>query len=416
MKDIDFDELDRAVSSVLGGKFNTEKDAPETVRSAAPDAPSRDVAAPTPHDTSADSSTKKPFIQKRPTGRFMDVVVPSATQTKNLPGRPVSRRGVGVAPLAPRKEEAPTLSSEPDETQAPPAHDPVAPVAPQAVGEGIKKETLTVNEPVYTSPASEPTAEVKPEAVHEDTSEDQDQLDQTMSELEELDGLMSDEREMPPLDTPFVSDLAVEKRPLGAFSLDTKKEGEQPETPSEVASDSQATRIDTDLSAAMDEALFGGGHKEKPEDAKEAKTETETEIVSDNTTEPQEDVIGQKQDAQTVAEVDVIPEELRGDLVAIESREVKPTTQGVTPKPMPAAPVAATAAMNGSIQPQYVEKKSAKPEKETPIFDTTDYHQPLRDATTKRDSWGTVLIIAVLIIVGAGAGAAVYFFDPFGLL
>lgn len=158
MKDIDFDELDRAVNSLIGPDTNT----PTTTTSpATPTAPAPNAAAP----------TAPPLAERRSSGRFMDVVHPSSDmRTSAVPPRPVSREAVTIATPAPSTTpDAPTVDTKP------------ATAWPDPIDFHAEKSEPT------SAPSSEPTAP----APSEMTS---------------------------PLESPFLSDAKVEKRPLGAFS------------------------------------------------------------------------------------------------------------------------------------------------------------------------------------------------------
>lgn len=419
MKDIDFDELDRAVSSVLGENVDEKQRAEEVPANSAPSNNS-DTSSPTPatpteaveansSDVPVAAPAKKTLVQKRSAGRFMDVVHPSSDMKNQQQKTSVSRHGVSLAPVSPPETETTQrdeLVEDPvsQEQENPAIETHVVTEEPHAFPDPLDFHNFTPSsdDPKAMDTASNDAAEASQNDRDNSSPDEQpgddkdDALDQTMSELAGLDGLMQDQREMPPLDTPFVSDLAVEKRPLGAFSLGNESDVSAKESADEeVVEKSDTPETHHDIGAAMNAALSD------ETDATAAKPDSPQ--LTETTDELAEEVVDENADAQTTPETEVIPEELQGDIVAIESREVTPTT-------------GAAAAVAGSIPQQYVEKPAAQTEEETPVFDTTDYHQPLRHAAKKKSSWGTVLAILGLIILGAGAGAAIYYFDPFGLL
>lgn len=104
----------------------------------------------------------------------------------------------------------------------------------------------------------------------------------------------------------------------------------------------------------------------------------------------------------------ILPDELRADVVAVESAHVEAAV----------APAAASQANVGSIKQQYAEKPSSESQAEkAAMFDTTDYEKSSTKSTKKKSSgWLSVLIVFSLAVLGAGIGAAVYYFDAFGLL
>jgi len=146
------------------------------------------------------------------------------------------------------------------------------------------------------------------------------------------------------LESPFLSDAKVEKRPLGGFPTDTPAEP-------------------TPLLEAPDEELLTAETEDKPE-------------------------------VESVSEPEV-------------QEEVKPVIEP-TPEPTP-APVEETT-VPASITQQYKEQPSTTEQSSGPIFDTESYHQPLTHTPKKKSGALVVVWIAALILVGAGAGAAVYFF------
>jgi hypothetical protein len=118
MKDLDFDELDRAVNSLL-----TNNDAPAADDT--PPLPVNDTVVPVDEVVPQPQPTAtQPLAARRSSGRFMDVVHPSSDMRASMPVRPVSREGLGIAPSAP--------STSPVE-QTTPWSSPVVPEAPVEV-------------------------------------------------------------------------------------------------------------------------------------------------------------------------------------------------------------------------------------------------------------------------------------------
>lgn len=203
-KEFDFDELDKAVNSLMK---DTEPapEAPAPV--ATPGAPVVELPAPAPvvepvapvasvsAPAEAVAPSPSPAVSK-PTGRFMDVVHPSSDM--RTPSQSVPREGVPVAPIAPATPEinspapVPSISTEPepalDSVTLPPA--PLAsPFLPDAqvekrplggpspeptpsLDEAIAAELSADAEPASIE-ATEPTtiAETEPAASPEPTVE-----------------------------------------------------------------------------------------------------------------------------------------------------------------------------------------------------------------------------------------------------
>jgi len=176
------------------------------------------------------------------------------------------------------------------------------------------------------------TEDVAPESWQDSST------DMETEEKEELssEGYSNNEKTIKPLESPFLTDAKVEKRPLGAFSGETQ----QPEPDSPVV----AEEVDTNE----------GEHP----------IETDTPM----------------------------PAELHEELLSIEGSESE------TPAETP------------SIPQQYVEKPVEVDKTTVPIYNTDAYHQPLAHPKKDKSGWLMVLWIFMLLVVGAGAGAAVYFY------
>lgn len=190
-----------------------------------------------------------------------------------------------------------------------------------------------------------------------------------------------------PLDSPFLPDAKVEKRPLGG-SVATQDFNPQ------------------DLLNAPDEELL----LEEPNDprleatvlpdpidfaaqfAEEAKASDSEPIVEERSPEPAVEA-PQQPDAEPELEVekDATPE-----------AETQPTTAH---EPIqPEEPVGPT-----SISQQYQERP-VEAKASGAIYDTENYHQPMAVAPKKHaGAWG-ILWIVLLVILGAGAGVAFYLF------
>jgi len=329
MQDIDFDELDRAVSSVLGTAGRPASPAPATatadVTPAVPVAvsftpptnvptvistPAPIVTATTPinpssnvHVTTTISPRSiinappaptpvvtEPTIAKRNTGRFMDVVHPSSDMRSPA--------------LAPQPVSLPTPAPF---DQAPAIVEQAAPVA------------------------AEPTF---PALSYEDEND-----------------------QAAPLETPFLTDAKVEKRPLGAFSDFEETAASAPKPP-----------VFEPSLEISEEALIGSSET----------SDTDPKTIQ----QPEEPVL--------------IPEKVE---------ETKPETPSFA-----AQPARSGQPTTASIIQQYIEKPATDEEPSGAIFDTESYHQPLAHPQKKSSGFPTVLWIVGLILLGAGLGVALYFF------
>lgn len=324
MQDIDFDELDRAVSSVLGTAGQV---APAPVATAAPtpvqtvpiapsaEQPATATATPinhassihviptvTPRVISNVVNTPPPLAEpvtitptepptlRRSNGRFMDVVHPSSNMR---PSAPVA------APVTAPVQEAIVA----DVTPPPAVPETIVPVEPDL--------------PTYT--------------------------------LENFE-----ETETAPLETPFLTDAKVEKRPLGAFS--------PAETEEEVVAAPKPPVFEPALEIS-EEVLIGADET----DSTDPQASTQYESASATT--------------QT------------GGWASPSSADASAPTQPVV----------------ASISQQYTEQV-ATTEPSGSIFDTESYHQPLAHPQKKKSGLYIVLWVIGLAILGGGLGLALYYF------
>lgn len=318
MQDIDFDELDKAVGSVMSSPNpSVPADQPSASPAPATQSPS---AAPQPAPAVAPSPAESPAT-RRSTGRFMDVVHPSSDMRN-----PASRSD---------------------------------------------------NRP----PSPEVQLEATPEA-----------------EIETLVGGM---------DSPFLPDAKVEKRPLGAFS----------ET-------SEQTPPSSDLTAALEKELA-----EQPVDFTQPvqaettsqpmtpATESGVPPTSDSTdSQPNDEVIGQP-NPDDLAALEVSEEKLLESESSLQSPSVTSEEETESVETVPAEPLATPVEQSdqssfatASIPQQYHEQPATEEQPSGAIYDTEAYHQPLAHPTKKSSSLTIILWIVGLILLGVATGALVYFF------
>lgn len=180
MKDLDFDEIDRAVNSVISNSSgdNSAKDMP------APE-PEPVESAPEPQ-TEPESTPTPPLAARRSSGQFMDVVHPSSDMRRaavDVPERP------NITPVTPQPVEQPT--------------------------------TLPVPEP-----SDAENVATKAEETTGDSYNDAD-IDKISDDISKALGNSTETS----LESPFISGTKVEKRPLGAFSTESTTEGGNQDEP-----------------------------------------------------------------------------------------------------------------------------------------------------------------------------------------
>lgn len=195
-----------------------------------------------------------------------------------------------------------------------------------------------------------------------------------------------------PLESPFLPDAKVEKVPLGsAFptgpsdavpAQDAELQLEEPDEPR-----LEATTMPDPIDFAEQSDTFDA-RLEKIEQAEEVALEIPSE-------EPIE---------TPKATPDFI----------FESNEPQPEVAAEkAPEPVPVAPIAKpepeTATGPTSITQQYEERPST-PQQSGAIYDTETYHRPVAPVATKSNGIWPIIWIILLIILGAGAGVAFYFF------
>lgn len=369
MTDLDFDELDKAVNSLMGGvkekdptaapsktltisttlapdeepSYNNLSQAAEKIGSEAIDrqentvslsgspsdepvlmleSPTAPVApvAPVATPVTPSAPATSVIVPPRPTGRFMDVVHPSSDM-RSAPPKSISREGVTIA--------APGSLPK-----------PAAQELARVVDEPAPADT-SGNLPVSSAPT---------------------EIDES-NESESSEAAAAGVQE--PLTSPFLPDAKVEKRPLGG----TASEEEVP-----VAA------------PAM------GLPDEKKVDELEQKFPTTESVkegssIMDTMNEPVKSL-------EDVTEH--VPEEYKDELLAVEKNIS-------TEEALPAGPIG-----TASIPKQYQEKPSTGDESNGAIYDTTSYHKPLSHPAEKKSGWLWVVVIVIILILGAAGGAAAY--------
>lgn len=323
MKDLDFDELDRAVNSLIGGTT-----APAAVTEPVVDIPTTVPA--------------QPLAARRSSGRFMDVVHPSSDMRSSMP----------IAAVAPVSRTAPTLQP----VVAPPAVATVTPIpAPQMTSQSDYPDPIDFH-------GFTPGATPAPTEQASSNDEDDDDITKIADDINASLG----KEPTPPLESPFIADAKVEKRPLGAFSVD----------------------------AAPNTAVQAAPVAQEPVTTPAPAVEPPTTQKDENEKHP--------------IEKDVpLPAELQNDLLSIEANENPAPVAEATF--MPPAPSTDVSVGPSSIPQQYSETPSTGDQPVPTMFATEAYKKPTTHAK-KRSGWLIVLWIALLIIVGGGIGAAVYFF------
>lgn len=395
MTEFDFDELDKAVSDLMKDVDSPSAETPaEAANHQSAPAPAAPPSAPTPPSQSL-------AVKRR--GKFMDMVR-TPRPSRPLAGHsPIKIDQPDVEPQVEQSDLSGLSADEPSPVEIVSADNqdsqkdrPV--IEPASFSEPVQSEdTLQptpandwpdpidvmerVDNPVVEEPDAEPgeaEAQVssepdaknpKPQPAYTDlanikTVEDlslviEPELSPAAKERGYGDGSFNDAYDLSDdeaMESPFLPDTKVEKRPLGVFAPEASE-------PSQVVENQS--------------------------------------VVEPATANPE------------------IPRELSSELMNLdtharvepESEYAEPTEPQSSPAAEPASQAPAYSAQQAQMIPQYTEKPPTDTTPSGPIYDTGTYHQPLVAASEKKRSWVSYVVwVLVLLIIGACAGAAYFYF------
>lgn len=347
MTDIDFDELDRAVNSLMKPKqANSSGEAPNNraADSAQPTVPSPSTdtqtsmpnsnpaaTAPSENDQpsgqdarqSPDDASSRPKVVVKPRGQFMDVIHNSSNMKSPNTTAPK---------LTPRHRSGGTLQ-------------PTSGVTPKDSANTlaeVKPKAQLSSEPAVQSQVQE-AEQSWPDPIEMNQSSAQASADKSQ------DG--------GPLSTPFLADAKVDKRPLGGLQPTTEliaKPMADPEV-SDVRAD------DTEQQSTLPDEL------KQDVLAVEAASNTESDSVS------------------------IEPAVKSAPAVNATSKTPATATVGSLPQSPP---------------PQRV--NSVQNEPDNSIFDTEQYQAPVKQPAKRKSNWLIVVAIVALVLLGTGGGIAFY--------
>lgn len=414
MKDIDFDELDKAVNSLMGSvpadadtndrpktqsltvpttlpgdgqplsysaidqaaariggeTIVKRQEATEIVSEALPgetnftvdSTPAEPLVSPVQNESDGQEESTRPVMssssQRR--GQFMDVFHPSSDmkQRSNSMTRPVDPIGSRGDQIVKQDEVLPGAQKVSHEAPV------LAPI----------NDVDTIH-----APEEEPVIEaVKP-------------LEESSAIAIEEDIPATDSEAAIPLATPFLPDAKVKKRPLGGV----------PQAPAFPDEATAPVRIEPQLAAPTPE-------EHVPDELKNDVMAIELAGTPEADLLPDDDAHIEVLVSQG-AEEPVIPEvvEQQVDKISEESSEVSaPSLEA--PQEESAAPVEQT-----TVENSVPDTATSTPKTELSeaaggaIYDTTEYHAPVAHPA-KQSNWLWVVLIIVIIVVGAGGGAILY--------
>ncbi len=369
MTDIDFDELDKAVNSMIANSSNRTVDNANSNSlpssdNQQPDSPYQPpVTQPAAPTSQIPRPPSRPLVNNPRTGRFMDVVPPTVNTRVNVAAPDtVSRQGLPVN----------TTDSNPTDQVS--TDGQTAPVIEAPVNDSTSQQTASE----WPDPINY-QSETKTNDVNTDT-EDAD-IDQISNDINETLLQKTDDV----IETPFISGATVEKRPLGAFSGGVADQTQPQVTPDPVVeSDTTAETVEQPVESV------------EPEEISDAPPVTESF--------PSE---------ESMPEAPVILESAEPEVAVSPAPTEIPIPPEAPATAVPAEPVSdsqPSAQQQTSINQQYQEKPSTGDQTNGAIYDTDAYHKAILQPVKKKSGWLMVLWILLLLIVGAGSGVAVYFF------
>lgn len=416
MTDIDFDELDKAVNSLMG---TVPKDEPDE----APKAKLLNI-----------SSTLKPG-EKPAYNKLVEVAKQIGSETLVTDGErtvieeldsdddasanpsPVAEQPIAlpqentepVVPVSvPSPEPTPTIVDTPP-VSAPPAsvpeEVPATPIVPAAPlmkrpnsgrfmdvvhsSSDMKSSDfppLVVPERIVPKPVAPPVtvSSVPKEKVQESVPEAPITFDTP------IDAILA---EPAPL-TPFLPDAKVEKRPLGGV---TESVGAVPSPfTNEELADADSNKNEEPIVSTVTNGVHESGLSDGvgPSDTQKSLNATDFSFK------------------QTVDEEAVRAIESHETNAGESMDEVPIVPQGSTPEEhVRVVESADTESLStGAIGRQYTQQTVESSDSEdSAIYDVDDYHQPLSHPARQKSGWGIVTIIALIVIICSGLVAAAYF-------
>lgn len=419
MKDIDFDELDKAVNSLMSRTKNenpgtSQAPTPSSDTSPAQNAPMRNepdipttaapispgtvkpksalatnpdtqpAVIPSPQSKSTQvASSRAATPASRRSGRFMDVV----PKKPSTPARPTSREGVAVSPRSDMGVDAASAES------STPSSQPMPQPKPQVTEKTAPQSDWP--DPIEVATAKRPPkVEKKPEV----------QKPEESASTEPTPAKNEESPKDQPLNSPFLPNAKVEKRPLGGTSSNLPMTALESElkAPEPDDSEAQLPAKPSDVSPETPEE-FGG-------DVMQVEADTHMGVPkTDDSMERKPEVTGVSGQAAGV----MLPKKPEPELSAIDETptEEKPAAKPKVTERAEELTTSEPPSASGriSIPPQYKEQPSTGEKESGAIYDTSTYHQPLAHPAKKKSGWLWVLWIILILIVGAGAGAALYF-------
>ncbi|HET8690426.1 MAG TPA: hypothetical protein VFL81_03230 [Candidatus Saccharimonadales bacterium] len=409
--DIDFDELDKAVGAVLGsqpsdksavsGPVSVADDKPVEAKADAKPAEPAKPAKTVPAAAKAVKTTTSPAL-KRSSGRFMDMVHPSADMKKQSGSLPVNHSGNKLQPLS--KDVQPAKESEKPSSETTPATAP----AQTDYEPGPPADLATtgfVSMPDDDKAAAD-AAPAWPDPIEVDKQEPapaESKTDDAANQKETVSGEPAPE----PTDGPFLNDQKVEKRPLGAFAGgEAASEEASPADNGLVGLPAEQTGVPPELLPEAVEAEASEVPEVVDEEAKGSSgDQAATAPLGDTSPKDETTDADDKKSAGT---------EL-GDTSSKSADNNQEAESASDNKP----PVDTVNLSGQSIAPQYKPESTDNDSSQaaSSVFDTKEYHQPLTPSAGQsrlKKTAGVIGLVILLVLIGAAIGYAYYIYRTGG--
>ncbi len=368
MKEFDFDELDKAVTSLMGPgqDGNTSSDSSsDTVTTASPvsvqgvqtDAEPAKAAGTVSSSDATETVTNPQIIKKtvgampaKRSGRFMDVVHPSSDMTKTSMSTTPSREAKPVTPAVIVDQVAAT--EQPSIGDLMDAH----------LAEDKEQEEPSLAVGSDTLPQPDSLADLSSEDPVTSTEDESKSVQEP--DKQEVEALVADS-----VASPFLADAKVEKRPLGS-ALPSTGITTQSAMPAPDTVDMAVTP--EPLQAELNQDVLAIEADNSHEDSPKEEADSTPESTNDK---PQE---------------------------GIKSPQ---SPSALTPDHMLAA-----SAAGASIAQQYKQQESTGDQHHEALYDTAVKDaQALAHPAKKKSGWLVVLWVVLLIALGVGGAVALYF-------
>ena len=392
MKDLDFDELDRAVASALNTSTPVEDPVSEPLSQPAP-AMAKPADSPSVSDAdSASSSISAHAVHSR----LMPSAAPSARTT--LARKPTEPTDVGTGELVAVSESAPSPQVETTSS--------LRRTIPHR--EGRFMDVMRSSSQIPRPPQQASAQEEAPVATKSSSDSELGADDTTNTPLEAaINELLASEGHV----APTVVDVPQPTRALAAMDVASKHEIAE----AVVSDEESLASIAADLGKPAE--LTPEAVPSNSPFLADAKVEKRplgaagepTAVVSAEPELAPEPTIAAPETENTP-----MPEELQSDLMAIESAAAPDVASEVTSDESVSAdtaPQASVATGPTSIARQYKEqpRTASEDDESGAIFDPQTYQQPIEHPAKKSSGWGWVIGIIVIILLAVGAAVAAWF-------